>query len=175
MRIIFVRHGQTDTNVRFHAGEVITEDDAPLNEEGRKQAAEVARQLKDEQIDIIFSSPYKRAKGTAEAIAQYHDAKIVEISDLRERACGDLIGNQFNELFDFDKDIRGEDIEPIHDFFTRIYNVIEQIKASGYDNIAVVSHGGVYHAFRAYFDHLEWRGYMRKDKLKNCEYCIFEA
>lgn len=175
MKILFVRHGETDTNIKEKQGEAIIEDDAPLNENGKKQANDVARQLKNERIDAIFTSPYKRATETAEIIAQFHHVPIIKLNELRERSCGTLVGDRFHELFDFDKDIRGDGIEPVGDFFQRVYNTIEKIRASGYNNIIVVSHGGVSHAFRAYFNNLEWKGNLRVDRLKNCDFRVYWA
>lgn len=175
MRLIFVRHGQTDTNLREKAGQAIVEDDAPLNEEGLKQAKEVALKLKDEKADVIFVSPYKRAMETAAEIAKYHDVPVIKIDDLRERKAGTLVGDRFHELFDFEKNIEADDIESVRVFFTRVYGAIEQILASDYQNAIVVSHGGVSHVFRAYFNDLEWKGNLRVEHLKNCEYKIYDT
>ena len=61
MKIIFVRHGETDTNLLEKQGKAILENDAPLNERGLEQAKEVAEKLKNEKIGMIFCSSYKRA------------------------------------------------------------------------------------------------------------------
>lgn len=64
--IYLVRHGESQANIskRFSG---IT--DVELTERGALQAARAGRKLKDEKIDHIFSSPLKRAKNTAEIIA----------------------------------------------------------------------------------------------------------
>jgi alpha-ribazole phosphatase len=64
--IYLVRHGESEANVskRFSG---IT--DVELTETGALQAAKAGRKLKGEKIHKIFSSPLKRAKNTAEIIA----------------------------------------------------------------------------------------------------------
>ena len=59
MKIYTVRHGQTEWNKKgLYQGKT----DVPLNEEGKKQAMLVKEKLKDKKIDLIISSPLKRAK-----------------------------------------------------------------------------------------------------------------
>ena len=75
MKIYTVRHGQTEWNKKgLYQGKT----DVPLNEEGKKQAMLVKEKLKDKKIDLIISSPLKRAKETAEIIS---DGKIKIITD----------------------------------------------------------------------------------------------
>lgn len=183
MKIIFVRHGETDRNVKERASEQIATDDEThhLNANGRKQAEQVAEQLKNEKVDAIFTSPYNRATETAEAIARYHkNAPVVKLKDLRERG-GTLVGDLWHESFDFDKisehadDPRFGSVEPVQELFERVYSAIEQIKDYGYQNVVVVSHGGVHHAFHAYFNNLEWKGNLRIDKMYNCDVRIYET
>jgi broad specificity phosphatase PhoE len=64
--IYLVRHGESEANIsRRFSG--IT--DVELTERGALQAVKAGRKLKGEKILNIFSSPLKRAKNTAEIIA----------------------------------------------------------------------------------------------------------
>lgn len=63
---LFVRHGETDWN---RAGRFQGSRDIPLNEEGRRQAAELARSWKNGG-DLLYSSPLVRASETARILAQ---------------------------------------------------------------------------------------------------------
>ncbi|BFU25986.1 phosphoglycerate mutase family protein, putative [Entamoeba histolytica HM-1:IMSS-B] len=49
--------------------------DPPLHIDGIKQAEEVGRRMRHEKIDVIVSSPYLRATGTAREIAKYNNMK----------------------------------------------------------------------------------------------------
>ena len=84
MELFFIRHGQTDYNAekRFQ-GRV----DVPLNETGRRQAANMSEALSDDlpQIVRIYSSPLCRATETARRIASNLsivrlDGRLIEIS-----------------------------------------------------------------------------------------------
>ena len=63
MRLYIARHGQTDWNVQ-HKAQGRT--DIPLNDIGKKQAAELRNQIKDIEFDAVYASPLKRATETAQ-------------------------------------------------------------------------------------------------------------
>ena len=65
-RLLLWRHGETDWNV---SGRFQGQNDQPLNEAGRGQAARVAAQLAGIGVDAIYSSPSVRAVDTAQALA----------------------------------------------------------------------------------------------------------
>ena len=70
MKIIFVRHGQTQTNLK---GETYSLDDSIniLNKTGELQAIETGKYLNNfYKFDLIISSPKIRAIQTAELIAK---------------------------------------------------------------------------------------------------------
>lgn len=84
VRILFVRHGETEWNrQQKFQGQI----DVPLNENGQEQSRKAAEFLKETQIDFAVSSPMLRPKETAEIILQYHphislqlDSGLCEIS-----------------------------------------------------------------------------------------------
>jgi uncharacterized phosphatase len=165
--IYFVRHGQTDTNIKTDGGTAASEDDAPLNATGIKQAKETAKTLKDVKFDIVLTSPYKRAVQTAEIINKYHNAPLIVEADLRERNAGYIDMKLWHEAFDFDKNIQVEG-DSVKDFFERVYSAIDAIKEKYADkNVLVVAHGGVNHGFYAYFNELPWQGNLRIDRMHN--------
>jgi len=94
MRLILVRHGQTDWNTaqRFQG-----QSDIPLNELGRRQADALANRLSAQPIDVIYSSDLQRAFDTASLIAR---GKIEVRADarLREVNFGDWEGLTYNEI-----------------------------------------------------------------------------
>lgn len=95
MRLILVRHGQTDWNVeRRLQGST----DKELNEAGRKQAECVARLLQDEPLAAVYASPLKRATETASIIAKPHSLQVQTDPCLMELDQGALEGLTQQEL-----------------------------------------------------------------------------
>lgn len=80
-RVILVRHGQTDANA---GGRMQGQQDVPLNDTGRRQAADVATRLVAFAPDGIVSSDLSRASATAAAIGAATGAPITTDPQLRE-------------------------------------------------------------------------------------------
>jgi broad specificity phosphatase PhoE len=80
--LILIRHGETNWN---NIGRYQGQADPPLNPRGRQQAAELAENLAGAQLDMLYSSPLRRALETAEIVAErlkipvYQDARLQEI------------------------------------------------------------------------------------------------
>jgi broad specificity phosphatase PhoE len=89
MRLILIRHGETDNNAGgFVQGRV----DAPLNDLGRRQAAALGRALAAEPVVAVACSPLQRAHHTALMVAQPHSLTLTVHDDLAEMDLGDLEG-----------------------------------------------------------------------------------
>ncbi len=72
-KIILVRHCQAEGNLkRFFQGKI----DSDITQLGSKQIAQTAELLSNEPIDVIYSSPKKRARLSAEGINIYHEVEI---------------------------------------------------------------------------------------------------
>jgi probable phosphoglycerate mutase len=85
--LILIRHGETDWN---KIGRYQGQADPPLNARGLNQAQHVAQILKKEtQLDVLFTSPLKRAKQTAEHIAAVNQVRLLEDERLKEIHQGD--------------------------------------------------------------------------------------
>jgi broad specificity phosphatase PhoE len=106
IRILLVRHGETDWNKahRFQG-----RSDVPLNSTGRDQAHALAVALRRESITAIYSSHLVRALETAQIIKTYHPtAPLIQDEGLAEMDLGDFEGmlvQQWAEKYpDFRKD-----------------------------------------------------------------------
>ncbi|MRS24799.1 MULTISPECIES: histidine phosphatase family protein [Bacillus] len=75
--IYFVRHA--------HSTYTKQERERPLSEKGHCDAENVTRLLKGKHIDVVISSPYKRAIQTVQGIANTYNISIQIEEDLRER------------------------------------------------------------------------------------------
>ena len=90
--LYLVRHGENPANVKREFSYKIL--DYSLNERGVRQAEQTAAYFTngDVKVDVIFSSPLKRAMETAQIIGAQtgHDVSIIE--EFREINCGDFDG-----------------------------------------------------------------------------------
>ena len=66
-RLILCRHGETDWNVE---GRYQGQADPPLNANGLAQARHLAAKLQDVGLEVVCSSPLRRALQTAESVAE---------------------------------------------------------------------------------------------------------
>ncbi|MHA4869558.1 histidine phosphatase family protein [Duganella sp. PWIR1] len=162
--ILLIRHGETAWNaVRRLQGHI----DIPLNPEGERQAAALARALAAEKLDAIVSSDLQRAMQTAQAVAGLH-ARLSLQTDarLRERAYGVFEGMLYQDIQqqypdDFTRwqarDVEavmpagGRVAESFHQFYDRAIGGLLAVAAShAGQTVAVVAHGGVLEcAYRA--------------------------
>jgi len=95
MRLILVRHGETDWN---KLGKCQGISDVPLNSTGEKQAMDLALSLKDEDITAIYSSDLQRAFNTARTISEYHGIEIQIDERFREMDQGEFEGLEFTHI-----------------------------------------------------------------------------
>jgi len=80
-KVYFVRHGQSTANADGIRRGAETE----LTDTGKKQVEIVAKRFKNIDVDIVLSSPYKRAFDTGKRIAETKNVPLVEIDYARER------------------------------------------------------------------------------------------
>ena len=88
-RLIFVRHGQTDSNVE---GRSQGRRDVPLNDLGRRQGGALGERLAPMALSAIVSSPSMRAHDTALAIAGIAGLGVTLDERLGELHQGELDG-----------------------------------------------------------------------------------
>jgi probable phosphoglycerate mutase len=110
--LLLARHGETDWN-RDHLWQGHT--GPPLNRTGRRQAAELARQIRG--LDAVYSSDSERAHETALILAERHGLSVTTDARLREVNFGDWEGltrAHINERFGgaFTKWLTGETSTP---------------------------------------------------------------
>jgi probable phosphoglycerate mutase len=95
MKIILVRHGETEWN---RIGRFQGRTDNPLNENGKTQARALARSLRGEPLTAIYSSPLRRAVETAEIVRAFHPGiSLIKTPDLIEMDLGVYEGMHVTE------------------------------------------------------------------------------
>ena len=96
MEIYIVRHGQTMWNKEKRLQGSV---DIELNENGKELAVITGKNLMDTHIDMIYSSPLKRAHETAKLIRGDRDIKIITDDRLRELNFGSMEGESYEKLY----------------------------------------------------------------------------
>lgn len=150
MNLYVIRHGETDWNKIFVLQGIT---DIPLNKNGLKQASEASNQLKNITFDHIYVSPLTRTKQTLAGL-NLTCKNIIEEPKLIERNFGDFEGTKTNvrEYWDYKLNLSTNNVEPIQEFFNRVYLVIKDIIDLYKDtdkNILLVTHNGVQMAINA--------------------------
>ncbi|MRR41287.1 histidine phosphatase family protein [Bacillus anthracis] len=90
--IYFVRHA--------HSTYTKEERERPLSEKGHCDAENVTSLLKDKHIDVVISSPYKRAVQTVQGIANTYHVSIEIEEGLRERLLSSEPIADFNDAIE---------------------------------------------------------------------------
>lgn len=176
MKIYVVRHGETDWNKKgFYQGNT----DIPLNEEGKRQALVVKEKLKNIKIDLIISSPLRRAKETAQIISN-GEIKLITDSLIVERELGEYEGSHVNDkgynaslYWDYKLNSNEKQVEPLKDLLNRAQIFIEDIKQK-YDDktLLIVSHGATIRAINYIINgYTEDEDFLKFD-VRNCS--LFE-
>lgn len=161
MKIYLVRHGESEDSAKgLHQ-----RPDSPLTKEGLKQAGLIAKRFKDIEIDVIFTSPFTRAKQLAEVISKHID-KPIEYSDLlveikrptevegKKRDNPEVveIKDKINKNY-HDPNFRYSDEETFTDLKTRVYEMIKFLENLNQDNVLLVTHGTFAQMLLALFTH----------------------
>ena len=156
--IYLVRHGESQANIskRFSG---IT--DVELSQLGREQAKEAGKILKDKTIHYIFSSPLKRAKNTAEIIADgigfnkeiIIDKSLTEVNfGIFENLTWEEIVEQYAEesqtWIEFKHKYKFPKGEGYDDIILRISDFFDNVP----DNSLIATHYGVIQSVLLYFE-----------------------
>jgi broad specificity phosphatase PhoE len=159
--LIIVRHGETDWN---RDGRYQGHADPPLNEAGRKQALELARELAETPLDVAYTSDLKRAAETARIILDGRDVPLVPDRGLREIDVGSWSGLTRPEIEERFPGWTEHDGESREDHLGRVLAAVEQI-AARHDGqrVLLVSHGGSIRALR--------RHALKVDSVPRVENC----
>lgn len=143
MKLLIVRHGETDWNKEKRMQGL---KDIPLNDNGIMQARKLSKCLDLSEIDICISSPLKRAKKTASIII---NGKVSIIYDdlLKERTFGTYEGSPVNydlisRMWDYQLNTNEGNLESLKDCLARAKKFLDKIKEK-YPNkvVLIVSHG----------------------------------
>nr|WP_150960115.1 histidine phosphatase family protein [Aneurinibacillus sp. XH2] len=160
-KIYLVRHGQTEWNVKH---KFQGHQDSPLTDMGIKQAQWLEEAIRNEQIDMIYSSSSLRARRTAEIIRGTREIDIIESDDLREINLGiwegrtqdevkELYLEAFNDFWDNPEKFKVENSETFRQVSDRAINMMRQtVNDNQGKSILIVTHTVVVKLIMAYFE-----------------------
>ena len=170
MRLILTRHGETIDNEK---GILQGQLNGKLSEKGFEQAKKLAIRLKDENIDVIYSSDLERSVNTAKEIAKYHpNSKIFYVNELRERNVGDFEGKKVNEV---DWNNPPKNIEKPEDMRKRAQKILDlAYKKYSDKNVLFVGHGGINNVLITIIMNRPLEDRLKLEKQQNTAVNIFE-
>lgn len=128
----------------------------PLSEKGHCDAENVTRLLKDKHIDVVISSPYKRAIQTVQGIANTYHVSIQIEEDLRERLLSTEPVQDFNDAMekvwgDWNYAYEGGESNDVAQrrVVTCMQSILKKYKGK---NIVIGTHGNIMVLLMNYFD-----------------------
>ena len=155
MRILFVRHAETDWNKANRFQGIV---DIDISEHGKYQANLLSEYLYKQipSINKIYTSPLKRTKHTASYVAKKFNLNIHELDSLIEYSVGvfagmnidDIYSGQYQETYEDFMDENNwnlvPDAEKFDSRYQRAIKALQIIFNESDENscVLVVSHGG---------------------------------
>ena len=178
MKIILVRHGQTEEN---YEGIMQGRSNHLMNDTGRRQCKKLRDKLKDINFDICYMSPLVRCVETA-FILVGDKVEMVKDDRLIERDLGDLEGKNrdvydIEKYWDYDLNSTDSKVESVKSVIERCESFLEYI-ISKYDkssSILIVTHNACFRALRLLIQKKELKGVLLDGKhIDNCDFEEFE-
>lgn len=142
MRIALIRHGQTDWNAehRFQGSA-----DIPLNDTGRKQAAEAVELLRGSPWTTVVSSTLDRANETARIIAKALDlGEVRAYPEFVERSYGEGEGRLDTEMSRSEEEFERMGVEAEDAVVARALKGLDEVARDfPGQNVLIVCHGTI--------------------------------
>lgn len=150
MNIYLIRHGRQNSK--------LCNVDVELSPEGREQADLVGKRLKNYDIDVVYSSQLIRARETADILNTHINKQRVIDERWQEANFGGMTGLTNAEMkekygaFLEQRAMMKEDIpypdggENCQMVFRRAFEALKDLTKKDYENVCVVTHGGVLRA-----------------------------
>lgn len=173
MNVYVARHGETNLNkekrLQGRNGE-------PLNENGIKQAEQLAKKLENIKFDMVISSPQTRAIQTAEIITNVKPIidNRIDVFDLGE---ADRIKKEEVEMIGFlPNPTKYKGVESFENFVYRIKDFmksIEELENRDSKNILIVGHKCTVGGIDAYFNNFTNLKESMKNASSNGEFKVY--
>lgn len=187
MRLVLMRHGETDWN---KMGKIQGVTDTSLNENGRKAAIECAERLINGKyaFTAVYSSPLKRAFETGKIVAEKFNIPISKKEALKELCFGKFEGLSWNDVrenylseFEYWNTHRKYAAPPegesyFHKSVESIAALKEIVKENPEDaDILIVSHSATMKAILCPIKHVDYNNMVEAFPFKNLSEVLLEG
>ena len=145
MKLFFVRHGQTNYNLRDLCNDDPNKE-VHLTDLGKKQARKVAEKMRNIKFDLVIISEFPRTKETALIIAKDSKAKLKVEPRINDRKTGfdSRPVMEFNEAISSDQfNLKFNEGESFQEEKKRVHSFLEELKQYKYEKVLVVTHNEV--------------------------------
>lgn len=175
-KIYLIRHCQSMGNIQHKfQGRY----DADISPDGAKQLELLGLRFRNEPIDVIYTSPLKRARMTAQAIGKYHNIDVIEEPGFIEIDCGRMENLLLSEVaVQFPETARNWDESPdlcqfpggetMGEVYERVNAALDRVIAENPGRtIVVTTHGGVLRNLYARITYGELIGIRKSEVFGN--------
>ena len=159
--IYLTRHGQTLWNLEKR---LQGQGDSPLTDKGIKGAKLLGKRLEEIELDVIYTSPIKRALETAKLIKGERNITLIEEKGLMEINFGDYEGHteeemlgigkgqEISKIFNGEMDVVPPKGESLRMVYSRVKDTLDEIlsREKG-KKILIVTHGTTLKTIVSYF------------------------
>lgn len=183
MTLYFVRHGETEWNVKK---KIQGTTDIPLNENGVAQARRLADELVEKKergefyVAKAYTSPQLRAAETAQIAADALGVACISLDGLKEMDLGEWEGSNWDIIretygdtyYDWNghrRYTRTPGGECYNEVLERTLEALKIILAQETEDVLVVSHSAILMALRCYIAKLPFEEMVKRFKTKNAE------
>lgn len=182
MKIYFTRHGLTEYNKERRIQGLL---DSPLTLEGKEKAKEVGARLKDEGIEIIYSSDQKRAMDSAKIINEALKLDIIPDRRLREVSMLSHEGMTWAESVATDPDredlimqrpdlFNEGGIYPYRDALEDAIAFIFELIKTNYEKVLVMTHGSKLRVITTVLEGLDLKDTNKVELIKGLSLKIYD-
>lgn len=148
--LILTRHCQAAGNLdRTFQGST----DSEITSLGEKQLVALSEEMKNHNLDVIYTSPLKRARLTAEAMNEYHNVDVVVEDRIQEINVGDWelrkwedIEKEYPEEYELWENSPEHFVSPNGESMQQVYDravaaTLDMVEQNRGKTIGVASHG----------------------------------
>lgn len=182
MKIYFTRHGLTEYNKERRIQGLL---DSPLTLEGKEKAKELGARLKDEGIEIIYSSDQKRAMDSAKIINEALKLDIIPDRRLREVSMLSHEGMTWAESVATDPDredlimqrpdlFNEGGIYPYRDALEDAIAFIFELIKTNYEKVLVMTHGSKLRVITTVLEGLDLKDTNKVELIKGLSLKIYD-